>query len=132
MTGILTTKRYKYATVYVDQASRLGYVHLQRSSDAEETVQGKNIFEKYMQSLGVIVRGYQADNGIFRANKWQDACRERGQSLTFTDVNAHHQNGHAERRIRELQDTSRAMIIHASDGRVGGQSFLNAGVHLEL
>ena len=114
MTGILTTKRYKYATVYVDQASRLGYVHLQRSSDAEETVQGKVAFEQYMQSLGLVVKGYQADNGIFRANKWQHACKERGQSLTFTGVNAHHQNGHAERRIRELQDAARAMLIHAN------------------
>ena len=26
MTGFLTTKRYQYATVYVDQASRLSYV----------------------------------------------------------------------------------------------------------
>ena len=78
MTGILTTKRYKYATVYVDQASRLGYIHLQRSSDAEETVRGKIAFEQYMQSLGRTVKGYQADNGIFRANKWQHACNMKG------------------------------------------------------
>ena len=26
MTGFMTTKRYQYATVYVDQASRLSYV----------------------------------------------------------------------------------------------------------
>jgi hypothetical protein len=30
MTGKLTTKWYKYATVYVDQRSRFGYVHLQK------------------------------------------------------------------------------------------------------
>ena len=34
MTGILTNKRYRYATVYVDQATRLGYVYLQKSADA--------------------------------------------------------------------------------------------------
>jgi hypothetical protein len=28
ITGILTTQRYKYATVFVDQATRMGYVHL--------------------------------------------------------------------------------------------------------
>ena len=28
MTGKLTVKRYKYATVFVDQASKVGYVHL--------------------------------------------------------------------------------------------------------
>ena len=43
MTGILTKKRYKYATVYVDQATRLGYVYLQQSATAEETIKGKII-----------------------------------------------------------------------------------------
>ena len=71
MTGKLTTKRYRYATVYVDQASRYGYVYLQKSPDAVETVMGKRSFESHMESLGVSVKAYQADNGIFRANKWQ-------------------------------------------------------------
>ena len=113
MTGILTTRRYKYATVFVDQASRLGYVHLQKTADVEETVYGKRAFEEYMRSIGVQVRSYQADNGVFRANKWQEECQNKRQRLTFTGVNAHHQNGHAERRIRELQDTARSMLLHA-------------------
>ena len=114
MTGKLTTKRYKYATVYVDIASRYGYVHLQKSADAEETVQGKAIFESHMASMGVKIRGYHADNGIFRAHKWVNSCRLMQQTLTFAGVNAHHQNGYAERRIRELQETARAMLIHAN------------------
>ncbi|KAI2507907.1 hypothetical protein MHU86_6565 [Fragilaria crotonensis] len=36
MTGFLTTKRYKYATVYVDQFSRMGYVYLQKTASAEK------------------------------------------------------------------------------------------------
>jgi hypothetical protein len=32
ITGALTTKRYNYATVYVDQVTRLGYVHLQKTT----------------------------------------------------------------------------------------------------
>ena len=34
--------------------------------------------------------------------------------MSFAGVNAHHQNGHAERRIRELQELARAMLIHAN------------------
>jgi len=45
MTGKLTTSRYKYATVYMDHASRLGYVYLQKMADADETVKGKQAFE---------------------------------------------------------------------------------------
>ena len=113
MTGSLTSKRYKYATIFVDQATGLGYVHLQKSADADETLQGKKIFEEYSRQRGVQIRSYQADNGIFRAHKWMDDCRSKNQTMTFTGVNAHHQNGVAERRIGLLQEHARAMIIHA-------------------
>ena len=46
MTGRLTTSRYEYATVFVDQFSRLGYVHLQKTPTAEETLEGKRAFEQ--------------------------------------------------------------------------------------
>jgi hypothetical protein len=47
MTGILTTSRYKYATVYVNQGSHLGYTYLQKTASAEETIKGKIAFELY-------------------------------------------------------------------------------------
>ena len=114
MTGILTTKRYKYATVFVDQATKLGYTYLQTSADAEETIKAKKAFEEYALQRGVRIKAYHADNGIFRANKWVESCRENRQPLTFAGVNAHHQNGLAERRIRSLQEMTRAMLIHAN------------------
>ena len=114
ITGKLTTKRYKYATVYVDIASRYGYVHLQTSPNTEETVNGKREFETHMSSMGVNIRAYQADNGIFKAHGWVNACKQKEQNLTFAGVNAHHQNGYAERRIRELQELARSMLIHAN------------------
>ena len=114
MTGILTLQRYKYATVYVDQASRLGYTYLQKSATAEETIKGKIAFELYARSHGVKVQGYHADNGIFRANAWINHCNSRDQTMTFAGVNAHHQNGIAERRIRTLQNMARTMLIHSA------------------
>ena len=114
MTGKLTTKRYRYATIFVDQSSKVGYTHLQKTADAEETVEAKIAFESFMQSMGVSVRAYHADNGIFRANKWVESCTKSNQRLTFAGVNAHHQNGVAERRIRELQELVRRMMIHAN------------------
>ena len=114
MTGILTTKRYKYATVFVDHATKLGYTYLQTSADADETIKAKRAFEEYAAQRGVQIRAYHADNGIFRANKWVNDCREHRQGLSFAGVNAHHQNGLAERRIRSLQDMTRAMLIHAN------------------
>ena len=114
MTGFLTMKRYKYATVYVDQASRLSFVWLQKTATADETLLGKEAFQQYAKDRGVKVLGYHADNGIFKAHKWVNACKSEGQGLTFAGVNAHHQNGIAERKIRSLQELARTMLVHAN------------------
>ena len=114
MVGFLTQQCYKYATVFVDQASCMGFVYLQKTCSAEETIEAKRAFEQYAEYRGVRVQAYHADNGIFKAKKWVEECRPRKQDLTFAGVNAHHQNDIAERRIRELQETTRAMLIHAT------------------
>ena len=69
MTGILTTKRYKYATVYVDQVAKLSLTYLKNTATDEETIEGKESFERYALDRGVTIPAYHADNGIFRANK---------------------------------------------------------------
>ena len=85
-----------YQTVFVDQASHMGFIYLQKTCSAEETIEAKRAFEQYAESQGVRVRAYLADNGIFKAKKWVEECRQRKQDLTFSGVNAHHQNGIAE------------------------------------
>ena len=110
--GSLMRQHYKCATLFVDQASRLGFVYLQKTCSAEETIEAKRAFEQYAETRGVRVQAYHADNGIFKAKKWVEECRQRKQDLTFAGDNAHHQNGVAERRIRELQEMMRATLIH--------------------
>ena len=103
-----------YATVLVDQALKVGYVLLQKSADAIETVEAKLVHELLMRSLGIEVKAYHADNGVSRAHKWVSASAEQNQRLTFAGVNAHYQNGVAERRIREIQEMARTMMVHAN------------------
>ena len=79
MTGSLTSKRYKYATIFVDQATKLGYVFLQKSVDAEETIKAKWAFEEFSKQRGVMIKSYQADNGIFKTHKWVNECRAKNQ-----------------------------------------------------
>jgi hypothetical protein len=115
MTGFfLTTKRYNYATFNVDQSTRFGYVHLQKTASAKETIESKKAFEAMARRNGIRIEHYHADNGIFKANAWIEACRKDGQGVTYAGVNAHHQNGIAVRRIWELQELARAMLIHAN------------------
>jgi hypothetical protein len=63
--GKLTKRWYGAATIFVDHASRLSYVHLQSWVTAEETIDAKKAFEAYARSHGVIVKYYHADNGCF-------------------------------------------------------------------
>jgi hypothetical protein len=88
MSGFLTMKRYKYVSVYVDQASRLSFVWLQKTSTVDETLKVKTAFKQYANDRGVTIQAYHADNDIFHAYKRVMACRAQGQSLTFAGVNA--------------------------------------------
>ena len=114
MAGWITGKRYNYATVFVDHFSRLGYVHLQKTQSAKETLEGKALFERKCAAFGIKVEHYHADNGVFAANEWKNACAILHQGCSYSGVNAHFQSGVAERRIRELQELSRTMLLHAN------------------
>ena len=113
MKGMPTVQRYRCATVYVDHYSRLSYIHLQKQLTSEETVQGKVAFEKYCEARGVTVRHYHADNGRFSDKGFVNHVAKCRQSITYCGVNAHFQNGMAEKRIRDLQDQTTTMLMHA-------------------
>lgn len=114
MKGMLTRQRYRAATVFVDHFSGLSYVHLQKSTNAVETLAAKHAFELYAKTHGNSILHYHADNGRFAENLWKQDVLAQGQKLTFCGVSAHHQNGVAEKRIRDLQDMARTSLIHAN------------------
>ena len=68
MMGHLTTKRYKYTTVFVDQASRLGYIYLKNTNTDLETLEAKAAFQQHSLDKGVVIKLYHANNGVFKAN----------------------------------------------------------------
>jgi hypothetical protein len=113
MKGIPTLLRYKYLTVIVDHYSRFTYIHLHTAITSEETVKAKHAFECVAQNAGVIVKHYHADNGRFADKAFLNDLEEKGQTISFCGVRAHFQNGIAERRIRDLQERARTMLLHA-------------------
>jgi hypothetical protein len=113
MKGKLTVKRYRVATIFTDHYSRLSYVHVQPSTSGADTLDAKHAFERYARSNDVQVRHYHADNGRFADNAFVKDVGTAEQSISYCGVNAHHQNGIAERRIRELTERARTAMINA-------------------
>ena len=111
-TGKLLRARYTAATIFVDHFSNFTYVHLMTSLDGEQTMAAKEAYEQFTQTFGVSVRGYRADNGRFADKTWRNDCAEQHQELTFCGVGAHHQNGIAEKRIRDLCEGARTSLLH--------------------
>ena len=111
--GRPTTRRYKYATVFIDHYSDFTYAHLHESNTAEEVLAGKLAFERHSFSSGVKIRHYHCDNGVFADKDFITSCNNMQQTYSFCGVNAHHQNGVAERRIRDLRESARSMLLLA-------------------
>jgi hypothetical protein len=99
----------------VDQFSGLSFVHLQKTSSGEETLDAKMAFEGFAHSLNVQIQHYHADNRRFCENLWMNNVRKEGQTISFCSVNVHFQNGVAERRIRDLSDGARTSLLHAKE-----------------
>ena len=112
--GILTTRRYTVSTVFVDHFSDLSYVHFSSSDTAVETLAAKHAFERYAASHGVTIQHYHCDNGRFAENVFLQSVKDSNQRISFCPVNKHAANGKAEKRIRDLQDTARTILLHAT------------------
>ncbi len=73
----------------------------------------KLAFEKFALSHGVHIKHYHADNGRFKDNLFIKSIEDKGQTISFCGVGAHHQNGIAEKRIGDLQRRATALLLHA-------------------
>ena len=99
------------------QYSDLLYVHLQMELNSEEIVQGKLAFEAYSKSMGVKIQQYHADNERFADNLFLDIVQTSNQTIFFCSVGAHRQNGRSEKRIIDLHESARKMILHSISKR---------------
>jgi hypothetical protein len=64
--------------------------------------------------MGVRIQHYHADNGRFEDNGFVNAVKKQQQTISFCGVNAHFQNGVVEKRIRDLQEQARTMLLHVN------------------
>jgi hypothetical protein len=111
--GIPTIQRYNVATIFIDNYSKLGFVHLQTKLTSDKTVKAKTAFESFAHSNGVKIQHYHADNGHFADKAFRESLANCHQNISFCGVNAYWQNGVAEKRIRDLQESAMTMFLYA-------------------
>ena len=111
--GAPMKQRYNSATVFVDHHSCFTFIFVQPSTDAQNTLLAKEAFELFSRNVGVRLLHYHGDNGRFAETLFLAHARNLGQRVAHCGVNAHFQNGIAERRIRDVQDRGRTMLVHA-------------------
>ena len=66
----------------------------------EETLKVLTAFEAFAHHHGVTIMHYHADNGRFADKEFMDTIANKRHTVSFCGVNAHFQNGRAEKRIR--------------------------------
>ena len=78
-----------------------------------ETVQAKLRFEREAASVGVGVRWYCTDNGVYTSKEFATELVSKGQGIRHSGVGGHHHNGVAENAIKHTVRTARTMMIYA-------------------
>lgn len=111
--GLPSTKRYRYCSFWVDHFSQFVYVTMHETKRAEELLRSKLEFEDFASKYNVNIRNIRADNGVYTAKCFQEACLKKQQTLTFCAVGAHWQNGIAERFIGSITQRARTILLHA-------------------
>ena len=70
-------------------------------------------FQDFARNHGVTIKYYHADNGRFADKQFLTDVDEDNQRISFCAAYAHFQNGKAEKRIRDLQDRTRRVLLHS-------------------
>ena len=101
-------------TIFIDHMSGKIFAHHQLSLRANDTLMGKRIVEREARQLGIKVSSFLTDNGIFKSQEFRQDLDRKNQTIRFSGVGAHHQNGVAERAIKTICYLARSMLIHSA------------------
>jgi Reverse transcriptase (RNA-dependent DNA polymerase) len=102
------------STLFCDAAS--GYIHVEHqvTLNASDTISSKNSFERMASNVGVSIKEYHTDNGIYASQAFTQEIVNNSQKIRFTGVGAKWQGGVAEGAIRIIVSKARTMMIHAA------------------
>lgn len=106
--------KFNGGTIFVDHASGKIFNYNQISLRTGETLVGKRILEQEADKIGFKVKGFLANNGVFTSDEFRNDMQRKQQTINFSGVGAHHQNGIAERNIKTISYFARSQLIHAA------------------
>ena len=109
----LPRDQFQGGTIFVDHASSYVFIRHQVSLRAGSTVKSKIAFEQVANSSGVKVKHYHADNAPFNAQEFKEHLTTMNQTVDYSGVGAHHQNGVAERSQQTITQWARAMMLNS-------------------
>ncbi len=95
-----------------NHVSNFVYVHLMRNFTLKETLLAKRAYKKVLVQAGCSAKHYHADNGRFLDKGFHQDITDKGQSITFCGVGAHHQNGIIENRNKQLTLGAHTLLLH--------------------
>ena len=104
--------KYNGGTIFVDHSSQFIWINHQVSLRVGDTLRGKHDLETYAQEYGIKIKTFRADNQPFAAQEFAEDLRLQGQTINYSGVGAHHENGVAERAIKTITTWSRSMMMH--------------------
>ena len=106
--------KFKGGTLFCDAASGFIFIEHQVTLSSTETIGSMMNFEIETLSLGMEVKQYQTDNGIYTSKEYLKELDKKGQGICLSGVGEHHQNGVAETSIKLTSYKARALLIHAA------------------
>ncbi len=113
MSGRLTNLCIMAATIFVDHYLDHVYMYLMKDLTLSETLLAKHTYERFLALLGIESQVYHADNGCFTDKGFRDDCTSSNQTITFCGIGSNHQNGIAERKIKDITLGGQTLLLHA-------------------
>ena len=104
--------KYHGGTIFMDHYSGFIFIGNQASLRAGETLKTKRAFDRFASDYGVRLQHCRLDNHPFDAREFREDLEDRRQTVSFSGVGAHHQNGVAERAQSTFMSWTRSQLLH--------------------
>ena len=99
-------------TFVVDHASGLIIMYNQMPLGTSDTISSKELYEMKAHEFWITVNSYRGENGVYKTQDFVEDLKIPHQTMIFSGVESHDQNGIVERAIKIVVNSARTMMLH--------------------